>query len=89
MKKLILLTGTALILAGCNRGGTGDDYDTGVGTDSSGSTNYNYQPDQGGTTPDSGTNDMGGMGGAESATGTNTGSGAGVGETGTGDTTTP
>ena len=36
MKKLIALAGAALVLVGCNQGGTGDDY----GTSSGSSTNY-------------------------------------------------
>ena len=39
MKKIILLMGLTLLLAGCNQGGTGDNYDTGRGTGSSANTN--------------------------------------------------
>src|ERR1043166_4986308 len=37
MKKLILIAGAALLLAGCNQGGTSDQYGTSSGTNTSSS----------------------------------------------------
>jgi hypothetical protein len=37
MKKFILMAGTALLLAGCDKGGSNDQYGTGTGTDRKGS----------------------------------------------------
>jgi len=39
MKKLILIAGTALLLAGCNQGGTSDEYGTSGGNASSTNSN--------------------------------------------------
>jgi hypothetical protein len=68
MKKIILLAGTALVLAGCNQGGTSDEYNTDTGTANSSSTNYNTGGRYG--TNSSGMN----SGGATSPGGMNSGS---------------
>jgi hypothetical protein len=68
MKKLILLAGTALVLAGCNQGGTSDEYNSDTGTGNSASTNYNTSDSY--STNSSGLN----SGGATSPGGMNSGS---------------
>ncbi|HHY85998.1 MAG TPA: lipoprotein [Verrucomicrobia bacterium] len=76
MKKFILLAGTALLLAGCDQGGTMDDYGTSTGT---AGTNYNATPGGSGGALDSrssaDTNQGGATspGGSQSGIGTNTG----------------
>jgi hypothetical protein len=76
MKKLIVMAGAALLLAGCNQGGSSDPYGTDAGTSTDSgttvSTNYNQMDSQGGAgglSDPSGTNvggaaDPGAAGGA-------------------------
>ncbi len=77
MKKILLMAGTAaaLILTGCNQGGTSDQYGTSSGTASNGVQNGNS-----GTAPSGGANGANSTGGARSG---NTGN-RGASSTGTG-----
>jgi len=50
MKKFILMAATALLLAGCDQGGTGDQYNSGSGSSSSPGTSGSDQNSPGTTT---------------------------------------
>lgn len=49
MKRLVLAMGAALLLVGCNQGGSNDNYGTGAGKESS--TTNKYNNNSGGANP--------------------------------------